>query len=68
MAGGGVVDGVAVVEGCLGGGVAGAAAEGLAGAAAGGDVAGDGAAVVAGFPAGCVRHSAMKSFFVLLPA
>jgi len=68
---GGVADGAAAVEGCLGapvaGVVVGAAVDGLAGAAAGGGVAGDGAAVVVEAPAGC-RHSAMNSFFVFLLA
>src|SRR5207244_13421234 len=69
---GGVADGAAAVEGCLGapvaGVVVGAAVDGLAGAAAGGGVAGDGAAVVVEAPAGCLRHSAVNSFFVFLLA
>ena len=80
MAGGGVVGGAAAVEGCLagalvGGGVVGAAVDGLAGAGVAavveggfaGVAAGAGAAVVEA-SAGCVRHSAMNSFFVFLLA
>ena len=81
MAGGGVVGGAAAVEGCLagalaGGGLVGAAVDGLAGADGvaaveggfTGVAAGGGAVVVVEAPAGCVRHSAMNSFFVFLLA
>ena len=72
-AGGDGGDGAVAVEGCLagvpaGGGVGAPAVDGLAGAAAGGLVAGEGAAVVVEVPSGCVRHSAMNSFFVFLLA
>jgi len=69
-----VLAGGGAVEGCVAGaaverGVVGTVAvDGLAGAAAVGGVAGDGAAVVVEAPAGCARHSAMKSFFVFLLA
>jgi len=56
--------GAAVERGAVGA----VAVDGLAGAAAVGGVAGDGAAVVVEAPAGCARHSAMKSFFVFLLA